>query len=144
MSAMFWPPSANSAYRGSALAWQILVALGLVNFVRGGIHLFASDGGAGSIAGIDLSESRAVIVMLFAVMGQDQIVWGAVDLFVALRQRAWVPLLLALTLAKQFVGALVIWLYKPLPVEAPGKYGALAVLPVVALALVLSLRERRR
>jgi uncharacterized protein (TIGR03382 family) len=35
------------------------------------------------------------------------------------------------------------WVYKPLSVPAPGKYGALATLPLLALALYLSLRPRR-
>jgi hypothetical protein len=116
--------------------------LGLVNLGRGAIHFFADDGGAGRIAGIDLARNREVIVMLFAVMGLDQLVWGAVDLFVALRQRSWVPIALALSLAKQAVGAAVLWLYKPLPVPAPGKYGALLSLPLLAIALYLSLREQ--
>lgn len=116
--------------------------LGLVNLGRGGIHLFADDGGAGRIAGIDLALGGEVIVMLFAVMGLDQIAWGVVDLVVALRQRSFVPIVLALALAKQALGAVVMWLYKPLPVPAPGKYGALVTLPLLALALHLSLRER--
>ncbi len=65
----FIPPSTNESYRGSPLAWWVLLALGALNLARGSIHLFASDGGAGQIAGIDLSRERAVIVFLFAVMG---------------------------------------------------------------------------
>jgi len=137
------PASTNAAYRGSPLAWKFLVVLGLVNLGRGGIHLFADDGGAGRIAGIDLARNGEVIVMLFAVMGLDQIAWGAVDLAVALRQRSLVPVVLAIALAKQALGAAVMWLYKPLPVPAPGKYGAVLTLPLLALALHLALRERR-
>lgn len=136
------PASTNAAYRGSPLAWLFLLALGLVNFGRGGIHLFADDGGAGRIAGIDLARNGEVIVMLFAVMGLDQIAWGVVDVFVALRQRSFVPIVLAVSFAKQVLGALVLWVYKPLPVPAPGKYGAVLTLPLFALALFLSLRER--
>jgi hypothetical protein len=116
--------------------------LGLVNLGRGAIHLFADDGGAGRIAGIDLTRNGEAIVMLFAVMGLDQIAWGVVDLVVALRQRSFVPIVLALALAKQALGAVVMWLYKPLPVPAPGKYGAVLTLPLLALALYLALRER--
>ena len=139
-----FPPRSNDAYRGSAWAWRLLILLGVVNLVRGGIHFFAQDGGAGRIAGIDLSQGGDVIVMLFAIMGLDQITWGAVDLYVALRQRAFVPLVFAVTLAKQAVAALVLWVYKPLSVPAPGKYGALLTLPLLALALWLSLRPPQR
>ena len=135
------PPSTNAAYRGSPLAWQVLLLLGVLNLGRGGIHLFADDGGAGRIAGIDLAQNREVIVMLFAIMGLDQIVWGLVDLAVALRQRSLVPVVLAISLAKQVISAAIMWLYKPLPVPAPGKYGAVLTLPLFALAFLLALRE---
>ena len=39
---------------------------------------------------------------------------------------------------------LILWLYKPLPVAAPGKHGALVLLPVLALGLFLSLRAPAR
>ena len=132
----------NAAYRGSSVAWCVLLALGALNLVRGSIHLFASDGGAGQIAGIDLSEGGDVIVFLFAVMGLQQLAFGALDLVVALRYRVFVPLLLALETLKLGVVAIVMWLYKPLPVAAPGKYGALIVLPVLVLALFMSVRPR--
>jgi len=134
------PERWEEPYRGLPIAWQLLLCFAAVNFVRGGIHLFASDGGAGRIAGIDLAQGGAVIVMLFAVMGIDQIVWGAIDAAVALRWRAFVPLVWAITLVKQVAGAFVMWVYKPLPVPAPGKYAALLTLPVLAFALWASLR----
>jgi hypothetical protein len=138
-----FPPRSNAAYRGSPWGWRFLILLGVVNLVRGSIHFFASDGGAGRIAGIDLSQGGDVIVMLFAIMGLDQLAWGAIDFYVALRQRAFVPLVLALSLVKQVVSAFVLWVYKPLSVPAPGKYGAVFTLPLFALALWLSLRPPR-
>jgi hypothetical protein len=138
------PPRWNEPYRGRPIAWQLLLAFALLNLVRGGIHLFAPDGGAGRIAGIDLAQGGAVIVMLFAVMGIDQIAWGAIDAAVALRWRAFVPLVWAIALGKQAAGALVMWVWKPLPVPAPGKYAALATLPVLAFALWASLRPAKR
>jgi hypothetical protein len=135
------PQRWNDPYRGLPIAWQLLLAFAALNLFRGSIHLFAPDGGAGSIAGIDLAQGGAVIVMLFAVMGVDQITWGAIDAAVALRWRAFVPLVWAIALAKQAAGALVMWVYKPLPVPAPGKYAALFMLPVLAFALWASLRR---
>ena len=134
------PTRWNEPYLGHPIGWQLLLPFALVNLARGSIHLFAADGGAGRIAGIDLTQGGAVIVMLFAVMGVDQIAWGVIDAAVALRWRAFVPLVWAITLAKQLAGALVMWVYKPLPVPAPGKYGALVTLPVLAFALWASLR----
>ena len=138
------PRPTNAAYHGSSFAWWVLLALGALNLFRGSIHLFASDGGAGQIAGIDLLQARDVIVFLFAVMGLQQLAFGAIEFIVALRYRAFVPLLLGLETLKQGVAVIVVWFYKPLPVEAPGKYGAPVLLLVLALALFMSLRSRTR
>ena len=81
--------------------------------------------------------------MLFAVMGANQMVWGLLDLLVALRYRAFVPLLLLLQTTEHALAAWILWIYKPLGVPAPGKYGVLATLPVLALALCFSLRGTR-
>ncbi len=99
---------------------------------------------AGQIAGIDLSAEREVIVFLFAVMGLQQLTFAALHFGVALRYRSFVPLLISLETLKQAVAVVILWFYKPLPVSAPGKYGALVLLPVLALGLFLSLRAPAR
>ena len=134
------PRTTHENYRGSPFAWWFLVLLGALNLVRGSIHLFASDGGAGRIAGIDLSGDREVIVFLFAIMGLQQLAFGALHLAVALRYRSFVPFLLALETLKQGIAIAVVWFYKPLPLDAPGKYGAIVLLPMLAIALFMSLR----
>ena len=138
------PTTSNAAYHGRPIAWRVLVALGAIDLVRGSIHLFASDGGAGQIAGIDLAHGGDVIVMLFAVMGIHQILWGVLNLIVGLRHRAFVPLLLALQTIEAALAIWVLWFFKPLSVPAPGKFGVLVTLPILALALWASLRTRAR
>ena len=63
-----------------------------------------------------------------------------IELGVVLRYRRWIPTVLALVLAKQVAGAWLLWIWKPLGVEAPGKFGALSGVPLAAIALWLSLR----
>lgn len=71
------PPDPQS-YRGPLLAIWLLSAYLLIIVARSLVHLFATDGGAGSIATIDLDvEGGANIVAMF---GQ----WGAVQLLLAL------------------------------------------------------------
>jgi hypothetical protein len=132
------PPPDND-YRGSPVALWLLWLLVAVNAFRGCVHFLTEDSGAGRIAGIDLSQNGAVIVHMLAVIGIDQLVWGAIQAAVALRWRRWIPLVLVITLVKQALGAFTLWVWKELPVAAPGKYGALAMLPLVALAFWLSL-----
>jgi hypothetical protein len=137
------PQTTNAQYGGSPWAWRFLLALAALNLARGSIHLIVGDGGAGRIAGIDLSENREVIVFLFAVMGLHQLAFGVLDLVVALRYRSFVPLLLTVETVKQAIAVAVGWFYKPMPVEAPGKYGAILLLLLLLPALLLSLRPRR-
>src|SRR5208283_3469317 len=75
----------KSVDAGDAIAWRVIALFGVLNLFRGSIHTFLPDGGAGVIAGFDLSHSRQTIVFLFAVMGIEQLSLGVVDLIVAFR-----------------------------------------------------------
>lgn len=134
-------PPREDDYRGSRLALWFLWTQVALNAFRGGVHVFWADSGAGTIAGIDLSTNGAPVISLLASVGLDQLAWGVIELGVVLRYRRWIPTVLALLLAKQVGAAWLLWLWKPLGVEAPGKLGALLGVPVVALALALSLRS---
>jgi hypothetical protein len=135
------PPPDND-YRGSRLAIWFLWFQIAVNAFRGSVHVFWADSGAGRIAGIDLSQNGAPIVSLLAAVGADQLAWGVIELGAVTRYRRWIPTVLAFLLAKQIAAAWLLWLWKPLGVEAPGKFGALAGVPVIALAFWVSLRRR--
>ena len=81
----------NQHYGGHAFGWMALLLLGALNLFRGSVHLVKADGGAASIAGIDLSLNGEVILTLFATMGLTQLLIAAIDFAVALRFRALVP-----------------------------------------------------
>jgi hypothetical protein len=135
------PPPDND-YRGSTLAIWFLWLQIAINAFRGWVHVFWADSGAGRIAGIDLTQNGAPVVSLLASVGIDQLAWLVIELGAVTRYRRWIPTVLAFVLAKQVAAAWLLWLWKPLGVEAPGKLGALVGVPVVAAALWLSLRER--
>ena len=136
-------PPPDNEYRGSRIAvWFLWLQIAL-NVFRGWVHVFWADSGAGRIAGIDLSQNGQPVISLLAQVGADQIAWGVIELGAVLRYRRWIPTVLAFLLAKSVVTVWLLWVAKPLGVEAPGKFGALPMLALCALALVLSLRERR-
>lgn len=135
-----------SPYRGHAFGWIFLVVLGAINLFRGSVHLFTEDGGASRIATIPLENDAvlaAVVLTLFAGMGVNQLLMAAIDFAVALRFRAFVPLLIGYHTAVQLGTAVVLWWWRPLPVAAPGKYGVLYMLPVMFLALWAATRQPR-
>lgn len=131
----------NEHYRGHAFGWLFLLAMGGLNLFRGSVHLFRHDGGAASIAGIDLSLNGGVILSLFAAAGLGQLLMAAIDFSVALRFRALVPLLTGYHAVSQLGIALILWWWRPLPLEAPGKYGAVAMIPVALLAFWAATRR---
>ena len=53
-------------------------------------------------------------------------------------------MLVAYHLVHNLGAALIVWLYKPLPVDAPGRYGAVVMIPIAATALWSALRTRER
>jgi hypothetical protein len=75
MSALL-PPSTNDQYRGSRYAAWFLAFYGITWIVPGLIHSFLPDGGAGTIAGLDLSHNPTMIFGMFAWAGATQIAPG--------------------------------------------------------------------
>lgn len=149
-----WQPSparllpANPAlYDGPLLSfWVAIVWLGVIT-VRSCVHLLAPDGGAHSIATIDVSglDGGSNIVAIF---GQ----WGAIQLLLALllwvlllRWRGTVPLVLLVFMLEPVLRGLAGHL-KPVTTmgTAPGAALNWLVLPVMAFFLYLSLCPARR
>ncbi len=137
------PDSTNDRYEGSALSCHFLAALAVVTILPGMIHAFLPDGGAVTIAGLDLGPAATTIVGVFAWAGATQIVHGLAMLAVALRYRTLVPLFLALVLVERIVMTLNWWVLKPGDTghRPPEVYATLVLLPVVAWFLVQSLKS---
>ena len=140
----FLPPSTNPQYYGAPLAARFLTLVGALTILPGTIHTFLPDGGAGVIAGMDLSGNGASVIGVFAWAGATQIVWGTALLIASLRYRSLVPPLLALVAVERSLIALNIWLLKA-PASGhhpPEAYATLVSLPLILGALALSLRAR--
>ena len=139
------PPSTNAAYTGSPLAARLLAVLAVLTIVPGLIHTFLPDGGAGTIAGLDLSANRGMVVGLFALAGATQIALGLVMLVVALRYRPLAPLLLGVVLLERTLHLLNAWVLKPSGTghHPPEHYAVLVGVPILAAAFAMSLRSSR-
>jgi hypothetical protein len=139
----FLPPSTNADYRGSRYAAWFLAFYGIIWIVPGVIHYFLPDGGAGTIAGLDLSHNPTMIFGMFAWAGATQIAHGTVTLIIALRYRTLVPLFLLVCLIERLLLSWSGWVTH-VPVNGhhpPGHYGSLASLPVIMIFLGLALRR---
>ncbi|MBU6320092.1 MAG: hypothetical protein KGS00_10580 [Alphaproteobacteria bacterium] len=139
-----FPPTTNADYQGSQVsAWFLFVA-GLAEFVPGLIHFFLPDGGAGVIAGIDLSERGDLIVALFAWFGAIQIPSALLIIIIALRYRTLVPLGLLWIILARGLMTYDGWLGKASEGghHPPEHYASPVAVVVAAIFLVLSLRKR--
>ena len=125
------------------LPGAVLGLMGVINLVRGGIHTFAPDGGAHSIAGLELGEDSATILSLFATLGLQQIVLGLFELYAVARAPRFVTLLLALQTATTALALINLYAWRPLPVIVPGQPFNVALFALQLVALVIALTARR-
>jgi hypothetical protein len=139
------PAQADNTIRGMKLPVYVFMLIAFVSTVRSLIHLLAPDGGAGSIAGLDLPASGADgIIFAFALWGSAQLIYALVQLTVLFRYRSLVPLMYVLligeTLLRQLVGHMKPVHFTHTP---PGAIGNYVMLPLAASMLALSLWTRQ-
>lgn len=138
------PPSTNDSYRGNIWASHFLLLLGIGWVIPGLIHAFLPDGGAGTIAGIDLRGNGSALIGAFAWAGATQIAHGLTMIAVATRYRSLVPLLLAVSLIERGLLTLTGWITKAPATghHPPEHYASALLIAPILLFLWLSLRQR--
>lgn len=138
------PATTNDRYHGSPLAAYFLLLLGIGWVIPGLIHVFLPDGGAGVIAGIDLTNNPAALIGAFAWAGSTQIAHGLLMIAIALWYRPLVPLVLAISLIERGLLVLTGWVTKAPPTghHPPEHYASIVLIPLILLSLWLSLRHR--
>ena len=135
------PARIDNTIRGSRIPFYVFALYAIVSLVRSCIHLLAPDGGAGSIAGMNLAVAGADgIIFAFALWGSSQLILALIQLLVVFRYRSLIPfmwLLLALeVLLRELVGRMKPVTFAHTP---PGAIGNQLILPLAALMLALSL-----
>jgi hypothetical protein len=135
------PAKADNTIRGMKLPFYVFTLIAIISTVRSFIHLFAPDGGTGSIAGMDLSVTGASgIIFAFALWGSAQLIYALIQLVVVFRYRSLVPfmyvLLILETLLRELVGHMKPVTFAHTP---PGAIQNYIYLPLAVLMLVLSL-----
>jgi len=140
------PPKVDNTIRGMKLPVYVFALIAIISTVRSFIHLLAPDGGAGSIAGMDLSVAGANgIIFAFGLWGSSQLIYALIQLLVVIRYRSLVPfmyvLLILETLLREFVGRIKPVTFAHTP---PGAIGDYIILPLAVIMLALSLWSANR
>ena len=147
MKALFariFPENANGDYNGSRIAYWFFACYSVVSMIRSLIHVFAPDGGANSIAGLDLTVGAENVIFAFGLWGVIQVLFALLQLLVTIRYKTLIPLF-TLLLILEILGRMLVGAMHP-PVlfhTPPGAFANYILLPVAALMLVLSLRQRK-
>lgn len=134
------PLPAGNTVRGPKLPVYVFAVIAVISAVRSAIHLLAPDGGAQSIAGMDLSVPGADgIVFAFAFWGSAQLVYALIQLAVAFRYRSLVPAMYLLLILEVLLRILV-GRMKPVHFShtPPGAVANWVVLPLAILMLTIS------
>ena len=136
----FLPATAHNRFKGPS--WVLYVFYGFTGLMlwRSQHHIFSSDGGSSSIAGIPIDSfvngGAESVIGLFAQWGVSQLLLAIIFLVVALRYRALIPLMF-LTAWVENLFRLGAGIYKPIgAIDPPGFILTVVVLIGVPLILV--------
>ena len=133
-------------YRGSRLSFLFLIILTAVATGRSLAHIFLPDGGAGSIAGMDVEvEGGNNIIAMFGQWGFSQLLRAGLMWVIIFKQRHLVPLAL-LFQTLDWGGRILVGLIKPVEIAStpPGEIGSYILFPLCVIALWFSMPRAKR
>jgi len=135
------PAKIDNTICGTKIPFYIFALYAIISTVRSCIHLLSPDGGAGTIAGMDLSVAGADgIIFAFALWGSSQLLFAIMQLLVVFRYKSLVPfmylMLILEVLLRELVGKMKPVTFAHTP---PGAIGNQLILPLAGLMLMLSL-----
>ncbi len=135
------PAKADNTIRGSKWPLYLLILVASIGLVRSCIHIFAPDGGAGSIAGMNLNITGAnEVIFAFALWGAEQMIYALLQWIVILRYRSLVPLMWIIQFLET-LGRILVPRLKPVTFAhtPPGAYqnDLYLILAVAMVALAL-------
>jgi hypothetical protein len=139
-----FPKSADNNYTGSKIALYVFLLIALVGAVRSCIHFLAPDGGAGSIAGMDLSVAGADgIIFAFSLWGSAQLLYAIIQLVVFFRYKTLIPFMYIL-MAFETIMRMVIGYMKPAHFAhtPPGAIANYIILPLAIVMFFMALPRK--
>jgi hypothetical protein len=139
------PPSTNNAYTGARSSVWFLFLTGLLTLLPGLIHAFLPDGGAQTIAHLDVGNRRDLVIGVFRWEGATQLAYGAVILMAAIRYQTLTPFMLLVGIFERGLMAVEGWILSPPAsgLHPPEHYASAVFAPIALVFLILSLRNRR-
>ena len=141
-----FPKQLDNSFRGNRIAVIVFALITVFTLARSCIHIFAPDGGASSIAGINTSvEGGSNVISMFALWGLAQLLMGLVYVVVFFRYKSLIPFMYILIII-EYSGRVLIGMIKPLIVShtPPGAIGDYILIPLAILMLILCFKRSRK
>ena len=138
-----FPKQLDNSFRGNRIAVIVFALITVFTLARSCIHIFAPDGGASSIAGINTSvEGGSNVISMFAFWGLAQLLMGLVHLAVFFRYKSLIPFMYMLIII-EYSGRVLIGMVKPLIVShtPPGAIGDYILIPLAIMMLMLCFKR---
>jgi len=138
-----FPKQLDNSFRGNRIAVIVFALITVFTLVRSCIHIFAPDGGASSVAGINTSvEGGSNVISMFALWGLAQLLMGLVYVVVFFRYKSLIPFMYTLIII-EYSGRVLIGMVKPLIVShtPPGAVGDYILIPIAILMLILCFKR---
>ena len=136
-----FPKKADNSISGLKITVYIFAGIVIISTIRSLIHILAPDGGAGSIAGMDLTGTGADgIIFAFGLWGSSQLLFAGFQLLILFRYRCLIPLMYLFIIFEVLLRVLVGRL-KPVSFVGtpPGALGNIILLPLALFMLFLCL-----
>ena len=138
-----FPKQLDNSFRGNRIAVIVFALITVFTLAKSCIHIFAPDGGASSIAGINTSvEGGSNVISMFAFWGLAQLLMGLVYLAVFFRYKSLIPFMYMLIII-EYSGRVLIGMVKPLIVShtPPGAIGDYILIPLAIMMLMLCFKR---
>ena len=139
------PEKVDNTFPGYKFAAYAFLGFIIFTVARSLAHMFLPDGGAESIATIDLSLGGAeVIIGVFAKWGLSQLLMAGLYIIVYIRYKSLIPLMYIIIIA-EYVGRICMGLLKPFETVGtpPGAIGNLIIIPLATILFIFSIRTER-
>ena len=134
----------SAGYQGTKFSLVFLIALTSVTTLRSLAHIFLPDGGANSIAGLDVSVAGGSnLIALFAQWGYTQLLLSVMMWGVIVFARYLVPFAL-LVQTLDWGGRILVGLMKSVQVASPppGEIGSYILWPICLIAVWFALPKK--
>jgi len=138
-----FPKQLDNSFRGNRIAVIVFALITVFTLARSCVHIFAPDGGASSIAGINTSvEGGSNVISMFAFWGLAQLLMGLAYLAVFFRYKSLIPFMYMLIII-EYSGRVLIGMVKPLIVShtPPGAIGDYILIPLAIMMLMLCFKR---